>query len=95
VKESVSQHYDRLSGFLGTVALRLRLLFALDFFLLFAAAFMLALLGCFFPLYLGEAFWFISLLYSLGVLAFLGFLLVRGFRKTFIRPPLSRLAKEL
>ncbi len=95
MKEIVHQHYDRLSGFLGTVALRLRLLFALDFFLLFAAAFMLALLGCFFPLYLGEAFWYVSVLYSLGVLAFLGLLLVTGFRKTFLRPSLSRLAKEL
>ena len=95
MKESVSQHYDRLSGFLGTVALRLRLLFALDFLLLFAAAFLLALLGCFFPLYLEEAYWYVSLLYSLMVISFLGFLLVTGFRKTFLRPPLSRLAKEL
>ena len=95
MKQSVSQHYDRLSGFLGTIALRVRLLFALDFLLLFAAAFMLALLGCFFPLYLGEAFWYVSLLYSLGVLSSLGFILVTGFHKTFHRPPLSRVAKEL
>jgi soluble cytochrome b562 len=95
VKESVSQHYDRLSGFLRVVALRLQLLFALDFILLFAAAFMLALLGCFFPLALGEAFWYIALIYSLGVIGFLLFLLLRGLRMAFPRPPMSRVAKEL
>src|SRR5512147_1702180 len=95
VKESVSQHYDRLSGFLRVVALRLQLLFALDFILLFAAAFMLALLGCFFPLALGEAFWYVALIYSLGVIGFLLYLLLRGLRMAFPRPSMSRVAKEL
>jgi len=95
VKESVIQHYDRLSGFLRVVAFRLQVLFALEFLLLFAAALLLALLGAFFPLVLGEAFWYIALFYSLGAGSFLVFLLARGLRKTLLRPPLSRVAKEL
>jgi len=95
VKESVSQNYDRLCRFLRVLALRLQVLFVLEFLLLFLAAFLLALLGSFFPLALGEAFWYVAFAYSLGSLAILAFLLVRGFRKTFLRPPPSRVAKEL
>jgi soluble cytochrome b562 len=95
VKESASQHYDRLCRFLRVLALRLQVLFVLEFLLLFLAAFLLALLGSFFPLGLGEAFWYVAFAYSLGSLAMLAFLLVRGFRKAFLRPPPARVAKEL
>jgi hypothetical protein len=95
VKESVTQHYDRLRRFLRVLALRLQILFILEFLLLFLAAFLLALLGSFFPLALGEAFWYVAFLYSLGALAILAFLLVRGFRKVFLRHPPARMAKEL
>lgn len=95
VKDSVIQHYNHLSGFLRGVALRLQVLFALDFLLLFASAFLLALLGSFLPLALGEAFWYVALLYSLGVIAFLSLLLVRGLRKILSRPSPGRVAREL
>ncbi len=95
MKESVIQYYDRLTGYLRVLSLRLRLLFALEFFLLFVAAFLLVLLGTFFPLVLGEAFWFVALVYSLGAVAILLFLLLRGLRKTLLRPPLRWVAKEL
>ncbi|NWF55626.1 MAG: DUF4175 family protein [Syntrophaceae bacterium] len=95
MKEIIGHHYDRLAGFLRVVALRLQVLFALDFLLRFATAFMLALLGCLFPIYLGDGFWYVSLFYSFGALAFLGFLLAAGTRRVFSRPPLSRLAKEM
>ena len=95
MKESVIQYYDRLSGYLRVVALRLQVLFVLEFFLLFTAAFLLLLLGTFFPLALGEAFWYVGLVYSLGAVTILLFLLVRALGKNFLRPPLSRVAKEL
>ncbi len=95
MKESITQHYDRLCRFLRVLALRLQILFVLEFLLLFLAAFLLALLGSFFPLALGEAFWYVAFIYSLGAVSFLVFLLVRGFRKTFLRLPPGRVAKEL
>jgi hypothetical protein len=95
VNESASQHYDRLCRFLRVLALRLQVLFVLEFLVLFLAAFLLALLGSFFPLALGEAFWYVAFAYSLGSLALLAFLLVRGLRKAFLRPPPARVAKEL
>ncbi|HSR10106.1 MAG TPA: hypothetical protein VLS90_01580, partial [Thermodesulfobacteriota bacterium] len=95
MKENVTQHYDRLSAFLRALIFRVRLLFFLESILLFLTALFLILLGSFFPLSLGQVFWYVAFAYSIAALAILVFLLARGVLNAFLRPSPARMAREV
>jgi len=87
--------YNRLARFLRGISLRLQLLYALEFLLLLASAFILVLLGSLFSLELQKTFPYLPFIYCLIVIIFLILVMLLGLRQVASRPSMERVARGL
>jgi len=89
------RYHGRLERILKDIALRLKLILTLEFFLRLAAVFIIILLGSLFVEELKGLFPYLPFAYSLLSLAILGWVLLQGLRRAAARLTLQRVARGL
>ncbi len=90
-----TQYHALIEGILKSIALRLKFIHALEFFLRLAAALMIILLGSLFVKEAGELFSYLPFIYSIVSLAILSWLLGQGLWQAIPGLSLQRIALGL
>ncbi|NIS62747.1 MAG: hypothetical protein GTO13_19215, partial [Proteobacteria bacterium] len=89
------RYYGSLEGFLKDVALRIKLLIALEFLLRLASAFLIILLGSLFVQGVKEVFPFLPFVYYVLGLIALGLVFLLGLWRTASRLSMQRVARGI
>jgi len=92
---SMLRYQGRLERILKDIALRLKLILTLEFFLRLAAVFMITLLGNLFVQEVKGLLPYLPFVYSLVSLAVLGWVLLQGLWQAAFKLPLEKVARGL
>ena len=92
---SLLRYYGRLERILKDIALHLRLILSLEFFLRLAAVFIIILLGNLFIQEVRGLFPYLPFIYSLLSLTILVWMLLQGLRRAASKLTLQRVARGL